>query len=73
MNKIKPSTEDLAFIRSLSNIDLTMFINELHEFGWRQEVRTVDSRNFVGGKPLLDIMREAFRVRGIDGEGNERT
>lgn len=64
MNAIQPSREDLEFIRSLSDLDMVMFINEFHEFGWRQEVRSADSRSFVGGKPLLDVMRNRHPATG---------
>jgi hypothetical protein len=33
-NNQKISKEELAFIRTLNDFDLTMFISEVHDHGW---------------------------------------
>jgi hypothetical protein len=43
------SAEDLAFIRSLSDFDLTMLISEINDHGWKG-----------GGEDLIPMMRDAF-------------
>ena len=51
---LKIDKEDLDFIRSLEDFDLTMFLSEVHEFGWSGE---------TGAKNLLTIMKETIPRR----------
>lgn len=55
---IEITKEELTFIRSLEDFDLTMFLSEVHQFGWEGK-----GPGATGGRKLLPLIAAALKTR----------
>lgn len=58
---IEITKDELLFIRSISDLDLTMFLSELHDFGWPQ------------ARLLLPMIKEAIEAHKHDEQSSSDT